>query len=283
MGLLQQIVESSDTAEGEEITYVSSAENISSKTQVASGQMVGATAAELESLKELIQFDHEYYKAGSPEPAQEQQDEVIEIIVSSSPSDDSTPASPSQPQAMESILPVEVMSVTSTVDELMTDITEATNSCETADDPATVDLATYLSSVESIMDLEALLGLSQYEEDSADRAVSSDSEDLPACKRIKLEPQEFSNKADTWDCIPKVTDLPEDFSSLFDTGDADSGFLLSPDPLNPHSSTLSSSGDSCYQSDISEIGSPKHEDCSFYKEDKSFWEESFTELFPSLA
>lgn len=180
--------------------------------------MVGPTATELESFKELIEFDHVYFKPNSnicnAKPARSLLSQPAKKAVSLL---NPKPAAPS-------------LKVAETFD--VTD----------------VDFSTLSESLESLEDLDQLCvtALSQTSNNNTDNSFL---EDEPDSKKCKLSPIVGT--------------------SLYDELDLD--IYSSPEARHP--------SDAGYSSDQS-IASPKS-DISYPLSD-DLWEESFSELFPSL-
>jgi hypothetical protein len=283
---LQQIVEDSTSDDKAEHTGICPANHLPSAEERPQHNVVGPTTAELESLKELIQFDHEYYKSESPILVVSQQEvksvqKICPKIVKSKENNSEMVSIGEPPEDVDTKLCTKVtVSVTppaSNKDIISMDTT-------TSPDPLSwseTDLTDYFqNNLESLMDLNCLLEESQLS--NSDCVVSVYSEDELAHDTMAVN-TETAKSNSTVDSI-KVNEFNLD-SNMLQLGED----MYSPLPPSPIQSLVDTEflahkaiSDSAYGSDLSDIGSPKS-DVSLFDEHDASWEESFTELFPSLA
>lgn len=229
--------------------------------------MVGPSTEELESFKELIKFDHEYYKptvVGSVASVQRAQ---------------KSKTSPSR-KAVSIIKPQLKAAVKAPVvkQEPQLAIAEA-------------DLANLSQSLEELIDLDTLLQEDLNSTDAGCRventatdfpAVSVKAEDNTRCSnKRKLDATETDYTQSCQSTKKQHLTVKTDLDSLF-TGSDTFGLdaTLSPYSLSPQMNSLSESG---YSSDLSGADSPKSDTSGVLGDDAQFWEESFSELFPSLV
>ena len=227
--------------------------------------MVGPTAAELESLKELIQFDHEYYKSEPPALSISQQDTKssrnIDLAAVTSTPEKVTRCEASIPPSADC---KEVECPTISNADRTPVLSEA-------------DLASYLEkNIESLLDLNALLEESQ--DGGSGYVAPVCSEDRPVNVVSESEPD--SDRLVTGG-MKKM-----DFSTEIVSFDDDLTSVIASSPLQSlvdgDSSFLTCLSESSYNSDVSDASSPKS-DITLFEESETIWEESFTELFPALA
>lgn len=245
----------------------------------AEAEVVGPTTEELESFKELIQFDHVYFKPQAAKQASVENPAVVaaqkpacmKSAVSiikpsvkaaaqkdSSPAPVPSPASPAEDASSEvtsDFLPLGEIDLTSTLEEL-------------------IDLGSMLR--EDLVDSQCQgLQDSQSADCIAADSFSSVSE---ACSTSSSRKRK-SSAIDTYS-KPKSArkdPLATDSYSLFPGSDTFGlEASLSPSSLN---SSVSESG---YCSDSSVLGSPKSDVSGDLGVESASWEETFSELFPSL-
>ncbi|KAK2140817.1 hypothetical protein LSH36_1238g00028 [Paralvinella palmiformis] len=262
IGLLQQIVEDTP-ADGTKTTSLGKS---GSNTETRSPtKVVGPTAAELESLKELIQFDHEYYKSEPPALSISQQDTKssrnIDLAAVTSTPEKVTRCEASIPPSADC---KEVECPTISNADRTPVLSEA-------------DLASYLEkNIESLLDLNALLEESQ--DGGSGYVAPVCSEDRPVNVVSESEPD--SDRLVTGG-MKKM-----DFSTEIVSFDDDLTSVIASSPLQSlvdgDSSFLTCLSESSYNSDVSDASSPKS-DITLFEESETIWEESFTELFPALA
>jgi len=226
---------------------------------------VGPTATELESIKELIQFDHEYYKTESSIINSAQQG--VTILKKIAPKSNQKIFSiPAQDAIMESVIePVNLEDENETV-------------CY-----AELDLASYLQeNMGSLMDLESLLGASEIPDSSA--AVTDACSEDEAVYSPQNPPKSGTQTEDQFTDSTSKMDINLDLDMFNFSED----LILDPMQSPVHSlneelpiKPVPSLSDSAYGSDLSDVGSPRS-DHSIFDQD-TIWHESFTELFPSLA
>jgi len=282
LNLLQQISESVSEGDDEAsvINQPTDAQTDSSTDVKVKTEVVGPTTEELESFNELIQFDHVYYK-----PA------VSLSAASNSSAAVTTKAAPSPKRAAVSIIKPTVRAATQVQQPTVPQPKQEPAPTELSFGEA--DLAGLSQSLEDLIDLDALLqegimsesslcpvatalndiaSISSVDETSS-RKRKLDNEDViekDACKKPLCIKSEFMDSSSN-----------SDISSLFPTNDTfglESG--LSTAACSPV--TRSSLSESGYNSDMSDAPSPQS-DVSGGLADSTIWEESFSELFPSLV
>ena len=279
LGLLQQLTEETATDNSQPIT--ASRPECRQATGATPTQMVGPTSAELESINELILFDHVYYKAN---PASKPQDQVSNnsivltthnpvvinesVTVSTAPVEDQV-AVQSQPDESNCII-------------LDSDFE---NARDVRNDAVSMSVDSVLSEgLESLADLGHLLQQDQLTTAVTDLFVEEattlqNNNTFVASK--KCTQQSGTHAPFITQQKKKETNKKTSGSSSL-IGHHDFCFDMSPDDLF-HLDTVSglspvpSLSDSCYSS----ASSPSSESYSIMDDD--VWAESFTELFPSLA
>lgn len=207
--------------------------------------MVGPTAAELESIKELIRFDHEYIKT-----------EPVETVVITDDDEDITITS-----NLDTDMEMEYKTEETTTDS-------ATVAEEISSEFGDIDLEQFTSS----MDFESLLELDSLPDELKsiiEPSVMKKEQDTSVSSK-----QPSSKKARTPTNLLNVSNT-NSFASTFSLNSP----VLLEEPLWP-GATLSDSG---YSSDEvnSDVASPRSDYSTNLDDD--IWEESFTELFPTLA
>jgi len=250
---------------------------------------VGPTPAELESLNELIKFDHIYYKtdpvkAEATADSSEDSDVQIVLVCDKSGNEihvtDSAVKSNAQPtpvntKSCKRLRPktLAIKSVTSTGGSTQK-VKTPTQQCITDAMPNMETLGNSLVTVGSsdkdgvTIDLDNLLDMITNDSAEHEEIISeilSEAESTPQTVTDTVDPEPPVKKSKVEDNL-RIEDelgLPEDM------------FL----PYSPLSST-SSAIDSGFGSDIGEAASPKSETSTCLSD--NVWEESFTDLFPSL-
>ena len=268
IGLLQQIVEDT-SADGIERT--SHSQCSSSGETGCSAAVVGPTAAELESLKELIQFDHEYYKSEPPTMNVSQYNDKPQSNLSQV-----TTSGTAKMTESKCVTSSKVPSATESNSENAANVASFQNSTNTVM-PSESELEKYLErNFESLVDLNALLeesqvgGLDQVASvSSEDKTIHMNSESVLVTGRSVKEVNERLNLQ------PEVISFSDDLTSVIPYSPLQS-------LVDDEASLKTSISDSAYSSDLSDVNSPKS-DTSLFEESDILWEESFTELFPSLA
>lgn len=242
--------------------------------------VVGPTATELESIKELINFDHIYYKVPSgayTDSVQEEKPKSVYVSVT-------VAAEPITVQQQQVATPLVSSSTNQNTKEDIIDLTQPQ-----LDLPMDVNINDLLdmSSWNELMDIDDLLqrDLATTAEVKATTVtntpviapatnisggvslISKDSSIATSSKHQKSLISRRKRKAE--EPITLETD-----NFITDHG------LLSPSLLSFDSEMSYNNETSGYGSDLSDIGSPKSDISSALSDD--LWEESFTELFPSL-
>lgn len=210
--------------------------------------MVGPTAIELESVKELIQFDHIYYKPTSPK-GQGQPSTFVEGHV---------------PEDIE----VEIDS------EVMTSSSEDDSNSDTAllDIDELLDLTSFNWDSMNHFDFDALTESNDALTESSDALTESN--DIAPVESSDITPVTLITAP-----ITKPTTEPKSNAvnvNITTSCPAPSYVDFAPDYGLVHSPLLN---DSVYGSDLSEIGSPQSDMSTI----DDLWGDTFTELFPSLA
>jgi len=233
----------SNPAEYDEITVVEETPSPSNTV------CLGPSATELESVKELIQFDHIYYKpattASQPHVELGQVCENTEIHIVT---DSELPTISSMDTALpESLAPEEAVMPIHTDTPVMPG-------------PIHTDTPALQSVIDNLLDIDELLDLSNFNWDSMNNfdfeSLTDTSEDVApsVCKSDSQSRQSVHVN------ITATSTLPDT-----------SGYAVMADASSPLN-------DSVY-GDSSDLGSPVQSEASI----DDLWEESFTELFPSLA
>lgn len=289
LGLLQQITESS--GEGEVQTALdhqnTDAQASPATTVKVKSEVVGPTTEELDSFNELIKFDHVYYKPAVSTQVASHSLGMAAATTATSPSE-ATP-SPAKKAGVSLLKP----SVRAATHNQVTPVPEVKQEPVITElSLGEADLAGLSAKLEELIDLDALL-----QEDLLSDSISSSqslntatidtapisSVDRPAPLKRKLQDIEESPskksihvKTESGDDVFSGNDLSHLFPSS-DTFGLDAG--LSPSLSPGARSSLTESG---YSSDLSDIGSPKSDTSGGLGGEASMWEESFSELFPSL-
>lgn len=240
----------------------------------STASLVGPTTAELESCKELIQFDHVYYKppttVATTSGVHAHQLPVVQVPGHHGQQSllKPTPASGNSCK-MECDIDTKVTSIPGCVSDMdfelnINDIMELSNS------------------LEQLGDLEALL-----KDDTKDRCPPQP-EPMPQAVDMKQEeeviviPDEEPTPKQLETCH-RDTKMETNVISILDTSDLcvpDASYeLLSHLELHTAGRTSTESGCS---SELSDALSPKSDISSMQDDSDNMWEDSFTELFPSL-
>lgn len=233
--------------------------------------MVGPTAAELESIKELIQFDHEYYKSEPPAMNVSQCNNKPQRNFSQNTTSGSVKLTDSKFVTNQSV----TCSTVSSPQNANT-VTCFKNAATTVM-PSESDLEKYLErNLESLMDLNVLLEESQVGDPNHMVSVCSEDKSVPMNDDNKLVTGILEKEVDEkLNFKPEVISFSDDLTSVMPCSPLQS---LVDDEAN----LKTSASDSAYSSDLSDMNSPKS-DALWFEESDILWEESFTELFPSLA
>ena len=253
-------------------------------TDASASTMVGPTTAELESLNELIRFDHVYYKVTSPAglvvtsssqqvPAgaaivsvvqqKQQQSNSNQRPVKSKQGEQATFTS--KPQVVDTVnASVPTVQILDNFDQgisqegldrlLDLDSILQDDLTQTVDVSPTTMMASPNSTAQSTNNT-AQVGCD---------AVSKDSLSIPTTTGLQSRKRKLSNIN---------TDLNIPYSLSLRNQRLESDDILGLEQFSPLD-------DSNYSSDLSNAGSPRSEASSLLDGD---WEESFTELFPSLV
>lgn len=220
--------------------------------------VVGPSPAELESINELIKFDHEYYKIEplTPEPK-------MEVIIDSGVDSSSEIQSDS-----ESVVPDRKAEFPSQTECVQT-ISEEPSILSTIED--FVDLEKDVLNVLPEINIDLLNAIeSLIEDDLQSQAIPDSLDDVSQNGQIVLpSEQNMTLQSELLPPMEKHSKKRKHSQTLSPKMD-----FFSPDDCF-------SSSDSGMASDYSEAGSP-YSDISGGLSD-SVWEESFTELFPDLV
>ena len=237
--------------------------------------MVGASTTELESLKELIKFDHIYYKA------------PVESSVAVAPHDEKmvVVSLPDTAQVQEA--PMEVAANSS----VTTTTTTTTEQADTEVDIMKFMDADIIESLSELLDIDALVaGENNASTDKPTVVVTEPPQEKPSTTTqslsiVSVTSKDSSSPKTTTNTVSKrgkKRKAPEVID--FDQHMLSSSFLTVPGNTSPsmHSSSCPSPlslSESGYSSEDLLTSSPEST-VSALGDD--LWEESFTELFPSL-
>lgn len=354
MGILEEIRDSVESAEDVQVdtSFEKAAGTICLKLSAkeeADGphdKVVGPTTAELESIKELIQFDHEYYKSPLESPvyfvegrtgvtplgsATGESKDDVQLQLAGNKSGVKACASPAMVSVVKPDLQKKRKNPEFTEPQDVNQIQMSDAAFESLladpvkDEPASedeaggssslslseMDISTLTDTLEQLIDLDSLLQGAPHQDDDQSRPSRQAGDDpscinhfnvegkptpspLPpsathSCDEDFLMQNSIEVKSDPTPVAPK----PEVF--MPDSFEAVSGFTsslgLAASPLGAPSSDdpydLFSAGvywDSAgYDSGRSDGGSPRSESSSLLEDSDQLWQESFTELFPSLV
>lgn len=245
--------------------------------------MVGPSAAELESLKELIHFDHEYFKVDSSTPCLSQTKSPSQSVNSGASSVQCNPGHIPATTAGDPSLTVKQESTTTQA--IVADNHHTDGSLDQSEpvNVSELDLASFLQqNMDSLMDLEALL-VAENEPMECDSSINS--EDTPHVSQYNdTSLADYVNKVEpVWDSSQSSSPVNADILNFEDDVHSRLSpcqFLQEPFLTKSSVSTLADSG---YGSEISDVGSPASDSSAMFGDQDGLWEESFTELFPSLA
>lgn len=239
--------------------------------------MVGPTTTELESLNELIKFDHVYYKA---------EDGVASSVAVATASQAVSKSSKVQPTSVKSLLKTNIAPITAAtvaVTPIVNDVTPS--NVMTSDNSDVFNLPQALENIDfaalgesleqQLIDLDAILRDSSVAMETAQEEKASDTTSEPSPKKRKLCESDFVQEPKIKIEKDTASVLPDE---IFSTPSPD--FLTVPrSPVLAKSAALSDSG---YSSEFSDSASSPRNGSSPNYDMESHWEESFTELFPSL-
>lgn len=225
---------------------------------------MGPTTEELDSLNELIHFDHIYYKTSQPAstPKSAPDTNCIQVVMKTSKSD-IQPKVVSIIKRRVSAQPVvtEVEKVEPVVDDVNLDIAEA-------------DLVSLASQLEEIIDFDSIMNL--------DVIATKDESSTGSSSCVTGLTGDSSNAIS----VDNITACP--LKRKYDDMSAPSNnspIVLSDSFEMNHASSLyqSAQSESGYSSDLSDVASPKS-DISMEGSlgPDMLWEDSLSELFPSL-
>lgn len=267
-------------------------------TAAASHCLVGPTAAELESLNELIKFDHVYYKDGSNRTVKSQtKGPVTAVTASARPCQ---PVLTAKPQKQVSLLPkivpnnVAAGAVASSPSSPAVGVQEPTVVASEQQVGTLFHIPDSLmevdNSLQQLIDIDALLeqddlhlGLAQGQADSSVTGAVTPGTNV-ANATCTGQPQENFTSKDRLSPLP-ATPRKRKLSStdIQIKSTQDNYFLASPENFfdAEYELNLSTSrSESGYSSETGSVGSPQSSVSSPLGDDT--WQESFTELFPTL-
>jgi len=259
---------------------------------------VGPTAAELESLNELIKFDHVYYKDGSNRTVKSQtKGPVTAVTASARPCQ---PVLTAKPQKQVSLLPkivpnnVAAGAVASSPSSPAVGVQEPTVVASEQQVGTLFHIPDSLmevdNSLQQLIDIDALLeqddlhlGLAQGQADSSVTGAVTPGTNV-ANATCTGQPQENFTSKDRLSPLP-ATPRKRKLSStdIQIKSTQDNYFLASPENFfdAEYELNLSTSrSESGYSSETGSVGSPQSSVSSPLGDDT--WQESFTELFPTL-
>lgn len=244
--------------------------------------MVGPTTAELESINELIQFDHVYYKSNQPSQPVKQQ-ALISVLKPVTKTSQSLTKSISTPQVQKQHRDIRAKPATTMEAPLGLNLgdMDLEKLSDTLEQVADFDqMFKQLAESQTSFSVPATLDMAS----ATDNAVKVNQ---GSKKRKMSSSQELSHHVSAKKA--KHTDAVKNVNIDISMNTNNSDTLTTPDPLEcgylfDFEDGFSSSGlknDSGYGSDApfspgSDLSSPT------MPETNSAWEESFTELFPSL-
>lgn len=281
-GLLEEFASSTETAPttiSAPTTFIK--ESASPAAVPTQSSVVGPTTAELESINELIQFDHVYYKPS--QTPQVKQVALVSVLKPVTKTSQSSPKSITTPQVQKQLRGIRAKPAT----------TEAPLGLNLGD----VDLEKLSDTLEQVADFDQMFKQLAESHTSSDVPATLDMDNATdntikvnqgSKKRRLSNSQELSNQVSAKKA--KHTDNVQNVNINISMSTNLSDSLTTPDPLEcgylfDFEEGFSSSGlnhsDSGYTSEPpfspgSDLPSP------YMPETTSAWEESFTELFPSL-
>jgi len=271
--ILQQIEDGSITADDIPAAACSAAETSSEQPTPS---LVGTPTAELESIKELIKFDHIYYK---PDTSVKSMDCDVNIIVEY------------QDIELDNGVSEEVVEQVPVATEYTAVASNENTNIEHNDsfELQTTDLSSKADvelDIDSLLDLESIdwnsivLDVDSLVQENCDRSSTTTSCDNDTQKL----PHSCSNKSTSISHVPSTSSRKRKHSVHSPVSHVQK---LSPNlsdellDLVSQNTSISESS-SGYGSELSDAGSP-YSDLSALDEDSDLWQESFTELFPSLV
>jgi len=279
LGLLKQITEAAaeEAQPGEQIVQPELSQTAQSDSQVSA--VVGPTTAELESINELIKFDHIYYKApnGADKDSVKSQEVepknvTVSVTVAAQPITEVPQQVATPPASTTTNQNKEVIDLTQSQLDLPVDINDL------------LDISS--DSWNQLMDIDALL---QGELNSTTEVTAATVTNTPAAttnissgvslisKDKSIVKNSKQNKLSSSRKRKAAEPITMETNSVIANDQ-----LLTPDSLLNFDTDLSAQkspfSESGYSSDI---GSPQSDISSALSED--LWEESFTQLFPSLV
>ena len=273
LGFLSQLTDMPDGPSTDGIKQEAAVEDCPAAESTAS--LVGPTTAELESCRELIQFDHVYYKP----PAQVASPGGVQVH--------QLPAAQTHynngQQSLLKTAPGNACKVDFDVDTTMTCQPTGSGVTDMDFELNINDIMELSNSLDQLGDLEALL------KDNTKDYCPCPSEPVPQVVQVSQEddviviPDEEPTPKQAQTCCSE-TKMETNVISILDTSD-----LCVPDEsyellnhLELHASSGSTSTESGYSSELSDVASPKSDISSIQDDSDNIWEDSFTELFPSL-
>jgi len=272
LSILQQIEDGSITADDIPAAVCS---NTETSAEQPAPSVVGTTTAELESIKELIKFDHIYYK---PDTSVKSTECDVNIIVEY------------QDVELNSSVSEEVVEEVPVVTECSTIASNDSINNEYNDSLAlqTTDLSGKTDvelDIDSFLDMESIDWNSiVLDVDSLVQESCKSSSTATSCDNdIQKLQHSCSNKLTNISHVPSTSPRKRKHSVHSPVSPVQTLSANLPDELldlvTQNTSISESSG---YGSELSEAGSP-YSDLSTLDEDSDLWQESFTELFPSLV
>lgn len=252
LSIVGQIDPQSETASaigGSKTTILPSQRNC--QTNTTTTEVVGPTSAELESINELIKFDHVYYKHESS------------VVESGLEKLENTQSSDSN---LENKVNIHIT-------QEITDDIEIDDIMKTEPDLCAINEIdeTDLSDInmELLKDIENLIGFHDFQDQVEQNSLESFSQ-IEQCndKQEAMVTKDTNSKTDL-KRKRSVTSSPLSLMDMYE----------STDKYGQINSVFSDSG---FSSDFSDVSSPCGSDISGGLNDNS-WEESFMELFPTLA
>ena len=230
-------------------------------TPAGHDQVVGPTPAELESLKDLIKFDHIYYKTPKSTDLAEQDGKMVVVSLPEPVESDDI----DQPDTMESEV-------------------EISSSPQIVLDEDVMDLMDYetVASLSKLLDLDSFLQGNLAEEPAlTDMAATTTTSD-EMTKETPCVISQDTQPTITLTCPSRKRKASLSSNDSSSTGNTPSLTVLGSDDvfgMDASSPLMGNHSDSGYGSDMYAM-SPNSDASSLLGDD--IWEDSFTELFPSL-
>jgi hypothetical protein len=227
--------------------------------------MVGTTAEQLESIKELIQFDHEYIKPvqldNNKKPAN-----VTKVV--NSPTDTIVVKCNKKPQKMVSVINLKANSQVKPVDmnahshQTVTPVKQDTG-LELPEFFENEDILNFGADLMKDLDIEKLLGGGIID--------NVDKQSPPASSVISQDNPRKRKASDITDCIKQTRTDDFCFQTMVKFDD-----IFSNDETQPESNISEQLRDAGSPASVASLSSSSsiHDD---------LWEESFSELFPNLV